>query len=443
MDAAISTSEPMPQSLARPAAKRIRTPIVPAAVADHAAVEFFLGAIFDRSFSAEFRAACDDPNYRPSDRLLLRRGQRLLGHARISRRQMQFDFVAVPAFGLHELCIIPSLRRQGYGAYLLGAAEEAMIAAGAVVGWLRTSVPHFFRRAGWGLCGRHNYSRADARSLLVQLRQQSGSQRRHRPWHIRPWRQWEAPALARIYRQNLLGAFGRIVRDDAYWNWLLMRPAFDEIYVAIEGPEQLELGERNTRIIGYAVVRGTKILELLTSPDRPRVALELLARIAADAIEQDRSEITLYAPPEHPLHSVFLDAGGLHQNLQADRGEVSMAKVLDPIGLLRTLTDVLRRRVERASIASTIELGIFVEGRKYLIEADAEGLCITGNRLGRSYLAMNVADFTRLLLGQLDWDWALRDRRIECSTALAQQFGRILFPTVPLYRPVWDEWPLA
>ena len=443
MDAAISSSEPTPLIRERTCAKRIRTPIVPATTADHPAIHYFLEAVFDRNWAAEFRAACDDPNYRPGDRLLLRRGPRMLGHARISRRTMQFDCCRVPACGLHELCIIPSLRRQGYGAYLLAAAERAMSEAGAQVGWLRTSAPHFFRRSGWALCGRHNYSRADARSLLAQLWQRGVPQRRGRVWHIRPWRQWETGSLARIYQQNLFGAFGWTVRDSEYWNWLLNRPAFDEIYVAIEGPDQLELGERNTRLIGYSVVRGARIIELLTSPDRPRAALELLARIATDALEHDRSDITFHAPAEHPLHGVFLDAGGLHQHVQADRGEVHMARVLDPVRLMQSMAELFRRRVERTRVGSPVELGFFVEGRKYLLEVNGDSVQASAHRLGRSYLAMNVADFTRLLLGQLDWDWALRDQRIECSTALAQQLGRVLFPTVPLYRPVWDEWPLV
>ncbi len=59
--------------------------------------------------------------------------------------------------------------------------------------------------------------------------------------------------------------------------------------------------------------------------------------------------------------------------------------------------------------------------------------------MGRSYLRMNVADFTRLLLGQLDWDRAVAEKRLEVSTALAQQAGRVLFPRLPLWYPPLDE----
>jgi hypothetical protein len=50
-----------------------------------------------------------------------------------------------------------------------------------------------------------------------------------------------------------------------------------------------------------------------------------------------------------------------------------------------------------------------------------------------------VADFTRLVLGQIDWDCAVAEKRIEPSTSLAQQAGRALFPRLPLWLPPLDE----
>ena len=46
-----------------------------------------------------------------------------------------------------------------------------------------------------------------------------------------------------------------------------------------------------------------------------------------------------------------------------------------------------------------------------------------------------------LVLGQLDWDAAIGDGRLECSTGLAAEAGRALFPALPLWRPPWDEMP--
>ena len=69
----------------------------------------------------------------------------------------------------------------------------------------------------------------------------------------------------------------------------------------------------------------------------------------------------------------------------------------------------------------------------------ATGVKAESQRLGRSYLRLNVADFTRLVLGQLDWDAAIADGRLECSTALAGDAGRALFPAIPLCAPPWDD----
>jgi hypothetical protein len=54
---------------------------------------------------------------------------------------------------------------------------------------------------------------------------------------------------------------------------------------------------------------------------------------------------------------------------------------------------------------------------------------------------MNVADFTRLVLGHLDWDDALEDGRVRPSTNLALRAGRVLFPQLPLWFPPLDSLP--
>jgi predicted acetyltransferase len=437
MSAATSSPEILPAPT-RTSLRRIRTPVVAATIADHPAVCCFLSDVLDRPQAAQFKAAVDDPSYRPHDRLLLRRGERIVAHAHLTHRTMQFGGQQLPVAGLHDVCVAQSHRAMGYGRYLLEAAERQMAADGALVGWLKTSAPHFFRRTGWALCGRHNYSRASARALLARLLDRM-PERRDVSLHIRPWRKWDLEAMRRIYDQNLHGAFGSLQRSEAYWQWLVEREAFDQIFVALEGTEQLELGEQSSRIVGYAVMQGERIVELLTAPDRATAAVDLIARVCGDAIEHDRSSVALHAPTEHPLHADFLDAGGTHRQSEADQGAVYMARLLDPLALLTRLAGEFFRRAEKARLPRPVDLGLLVDGRKYQVELRADGVGVTPHRLGRSYLRLNIADFTRLLLGQLDWQWALGHRRVEVSTSLALQAGRALFPALPLYRPIWDE----
>jgi predicted N-acetyltransferase YhbS len=414
-------------------------PVVPASGGDHAAVYYFLTSIFQGPSRNEFRASLEDPFYEPHDRLLLRQGDQIAAHVHLTHRVMQFGSLRLPVAGLGWLATSPQCRGQGLGTRLLLAAERHMAQHGALVGLLRTRIPHFFRRTGWALCGRHIYSRADARGVLSRLLDRGLFPRRRRRLHIRPWKRWEQAALIRIYNQNLQGSYGPLERGEGYWQWLVRRQAYDQIYVALDGPELLELEEINTRIVGYAVTRGEKILELFSAPDCRRAVAELLARTCGDAIEHDRQTVLLHAPASSPLHRVFRAAGGFRYHHEADRGEVHMARLLDPLKLLRRLCGELARRAEEGGLPRPLELGLLVEGKKYQLEITRQGARAVSRRLGRSYVRLNVADFTRLLLGQLDWQQALSEDRLRVSTGLAREAGPILFPHLPVWRPPLDD----
>ncbi len=292
-------------------------------------------------------------------------------------------------------------------------------------------------------------SRADNRAIGGQTPAPSGARllesglipRPKRRLHIRPWLQWEQAALARIYASRQ--AYGPLERTPAYWQWLLRRHGYDQVYVALEGPEQLELGEVSTRVVGYAATRGEQIVELMTAPERPRAAAELLARCCGDALENDRHCLLLHAPPLHPLFRVFDEAGGSGSTQTPEHGEVCMMRLLDPLELLRRLAGEFDRRASEAGLPRPGDLGFMVDGQKYRLEFGLRGVVVESQHVGRSYLGLGVADFTRLILGELDWEAAVADGRIECSTALAREAGSILFPPLPFWRPPWDDLPAA
>jgi predicted N-acetyltransferase YhbS len=406
---------------------------------DHAAIYYFLAGAFQGLSRAEFRTSLDDPFYTPRDRLLIRHGGRIVAHVHLTHRSMHFGGLQLPAAGLRWLATSPDCRGRGFGRHLLRAAEKQMAQNGALLGLLRTDIPHFFRHTGWAVCGRHHYSRADVRAVLARLLDQGLNYRRHRLLHIRPWRRWEQAALVRIYNQNLPESYGPLERTEAYWQWLIRRQAYDQIYVALEGPNLMDLREVTTRIVGYAVIQGEQIVELITAPDRRRAAIELLARACGDAIEHDRHCVLLHTPASCPLHHVFQQAGGLCHDYEADRGEVYMVRLLDPLKLLRRLCGKFSRRAEQAALPRPLDLGLLVDGKKYQLEITRQGARVVSRRMGRSYLRLNVADFTRLVLGGLDWDRAVREGRLAVSTALAEYAGRALFPLLPLWRPPLDD----
>ena len=425
-------AEPTGRTGRRP---RVRLPVVAARSGDHSAIHYFLSGIFQAPSRAEFRASLDDPFYEPSDRLLLKRGDRIVGHALITHRVQQFGPLEIPVANLSWLASAPELQGQGLGRHLLAAAERQMAEGGAMVGWLRTRIPHFFRRQGWALCGRYSYSQAGARSLLSQLLAQ-GLRRR---LHIRPWRRWEESALVRIYNQNRHAAYGMLERSEHYWRWLVRRRAYDQIYVAIDGPELPDLDQAAARIVAYAFTRGQHIVELMTARGHRRAASEMIARACDDAVEQDRQAVVLHAPASDPFHNLFTAAGGLHYHRESDHGEVYMARLLEPLRLLRRLGGEFHRRAREAGLPRPLEFGLLVDGKKYQLELTAEETRAVSRTIGRSYLRLNVADFTRLVLGQLDWPRALADGRVEPSTGLARDAGQVLFPTLPLWRPPLDD----
>jgi hypothetical protein len=239
--------------------------------------------------------------------------------------------------------------------------------------------------------------------------------------------------------------YGPRDRTPAYWQWLLLRRrSHDQIYVALDGPDLWDMEEATTAIVGYVVLKGDRVVELLTVPGRHKVAAELLAHACGDAIEHDHHSLVLQAPPNHFLHEVFSPekaAGTHHAEPEFERGEAFMARILDPLALLQRLRGEFCRRARRAHLPGPLELGLQVEGQRWQIELGDTGAEVVPQRMGRSYLRLNAADFTRLVLGQLDWDRAVADGRLEPSSALAQQAGRVLFPRLPLWYPPWDDLP--
>jgi predicted acetyltransferase len=407
---------------------------------DHAAVYHTLLAIFQGPSREEFHAQAEDPFYEPTDRLLVKRGYRVLSHLQLSPRTMLFGQLALPVTVFQWLGTLPEFRGQGFAARLLEEADRRVIAAGATLGLLRTRVPRFFHRAGWALCGRHCFSQAKARDVLARLHVEHGV-RQAKPLNIRLWRHVEMPALMRIYRQNAVNSYGPLERTEAYWRWLIGRKAYGSLLVALDGPDKLELEESIAPIVGYAVLRQERVLELLSAPHHPSANQQLLARACSDAIEHDRQDLILNAPPHHALHPLVVDASGVFHNQEANQNEVFMVKIIDPRKFFSLLMPELETRAKQAALPRGMELGLQVGGAKWRIVYTRHGMRIRTDKLGRNYLTLNQAEFTRLALGHGSVKTTAFSGRLQASTRKALDWAEILFPSLPLWRPVWDDLP--
>jgi predicted N-acetyltransferase YhbS len=383
-------------------------------------------------------ASLDDPFYEPCHRLVIRHDGRMLSHVHLSPRTMRLEKLQLPVSVLSGLATWPEYRCLGLARRLLAAAEQTMASEGAALGMLRTSIPHFFRAAGWAVCGRHSISRARPRDLLAQLVPHPDLALEQGPL-VRPWRQVELPALMRLYQSWSRSCSGTFERTEAYWRWLISRKHFDQIFVAIHGPDRQELDNVCLPIVGYVVVRGHEVLELVADPSHPRAAEQLLARACGESIERDFTTLVYHAPPNDALHDRFEAAGGTRIHHESASGEVFMVKPLDPMGVLREMCGQLHDRAEQRGLPRPCELGLLLHGQKHRLAITRRSVKLAGRRLGRSYLRMNDAEFTRLLLGHVRLDEAVANGRVEASTRVALDTAAALFPELPLWHSPLDE----
>ncbi|HWB00910.1 MAG TPA: GNAT family N-acetyltransferase [Pirellulales bacterium] len=436
-----------------------RFELVRATAGDHIGIQQFMSVVFPAGGRDAFLASLDDPFYEPADRIVVRHGSQIVGHAHVLKRVMYFGGALIPVAGLAGVGVLPEYRGHGIARALLRAAERTMRADGAIAALLTTRVPHFFRPHGWAVCGRHCYSSAATRDVLAQLsaRQVEGCESTLR---IRPWRQVELLGLMRLYSQQMAFAYGPFERTEAYWRWRVSRHEFDQIFVAIDGPEYFDWASLDSPIAGYVVMRGRQIVELVVRPGAaalPRVdaftpssmpgssagglsvAEQLLARACGEVIERDDRAIQLHASPSDPLHRLLLGAGGTMTHREANDGDVFMVKLLEPGRFVRMTGEACYRRAIDAGLPTRVTLGLCVDGQKHRVSIDRRSARLTRGNLGRSYLTLNSAEFTRLVMGHLDLSQAVEQGRIRSSTRLALDLASALFPRVPCWRPPWDD----
>ncbi len=437
---AAGTSAVVGSGARRRAPPGVAPPIVPAESGDHVGIYCFLNSVFDGPCQAEFGASVEEPGYLPSDRWLARDGQRIVGHVQVLRRSMRFGPLHVPVAHLDWLATAPKLQGQGLGTRLLRAAQRSMVGSGALIGWARTRSTRLFGRLGWADCGLPAPSCADAHRVLRALIEQGFRMPgRRAKLHIRPWLLWEVGSLARLYREGTGGHCGALERTEAYWQWLVRRHAFDQLYVAIDGPDLIDMDEQKAPVVGYAAIKGTGIAELVAAPGNGSVAAMLLARVCHDAIESGRLSVWLHAPEGEPLHQVFRSAGSPCRDCAPDHSETLMACVPRPLALMRLLAGVLQQRGVTAGLPPALEVG-FQVGRKRYRLTFADGQCtVAARKPSENAVRMNVADFARMLLGRLDWDAALAEHRVVPCTPEAGFFARALFPRVPIWKPPLDD----
>ena len=332
---------------------------------------------------------------------------------------------------------------------LVQAAEDRMRMIGAAVAFSRTRIAPSFHEMGWAVLGRDCATPGRPTDILARLLERPAPLARSSASAMpavglstegvtmRQWRHVELPAILRIYNQNAARFVGPLDRGEAYSRWLVSRGAFDSILVALVGQDRYDLHETSARIVGYCIQAGHRILELVADPEFPGLEREILARVCAEAIENDRQEIVYESSATDPLHAAV--AGG--ESLVQAHDRMIVAKLIRPLEVLQAVAPATVARAAAAGIREALELGIESPGfRGSVVVADGRATVQQG-RVGRSWLRMADDELARLLLGQCDPVEAVARGTMEPSTQMAQRLAGILFPRQPLWCPVWDDVP--
>ena len=415
--------------------------VAPARAGEQSEILQLLAGLPTPPSRAEFHAAVDHPDHDSANRLVARLGARIVGHAEIVPREIMVGSVPVRGAVIDRVAVLPECRGAGHGQRLVKAGEERMRQSGAVVGFSRTRIAPSFHELGWSVLGRDCATPGRPTEILARLLE--GPRRAGAAVTMRQWRHVELPAILRIYAQNTRRFVGPSSRDENYGRWLVSRGAFDSILVALVGQDRYELHESSARIVGYCIQAGNRVLEIMADPEFAGLEQEILARVCAEAIENDRQEIVYESSACDPLHAAV--AGGDGMVAQGDR--MIVARVFQPHVLLEAVAPAVARRVAEAGIRETVELGLDAPAfRGSIIVAEAKGgdprqATVHPGRIGRSYLRISDDELARLLLGQSDPLEAVAAGRMEPSTQMAQKLAGQLFPRQPLWCPMWDDLP--
>jgi len=409
--------------------------VAPARAGDQAEILQLLAGIPSPPTKSEFHAAVDHPDHDSANRLVARLSGRIVGHVEIVPRTVRLGTATIPAAVIDRVAVLPECRGAGHGQRLVKAAEDRMRQIGAVVAFSRTRIAQSFRDLGWSVLGRDCATPGRPTGILARLLE--GERRVGEPVTMRQWRHVELPAILRIYQQNAARFIGPLDRSEAYSRWLVSRGAFDSIIVALMGQDRYDLHETTARIVGYCVQSGNRVLELMADPEFPGLDREILARVCAEAIENDRQEIVYESSSADPLHQAV--AGS--ESLVSAGDRMIVGKFFKPLPVLAAVAPTVAENVVAAGIRETVELGLDAPGFRGSVIVAGGKATVHAGRVGRSYLTLSDDELARLLLGQSDPMEAAAAGRLQASTQVAQKLATQMFPRMPLWCPMWDDLP--
>jgi hypothetical protein len=345
--------------------------IVTANAGDHPLVVQLLTHARQTAVADDFQSRLDEPGYRPSNRLLVHREKELLAHVHVASHIAWFDGQRMPVVKLEDFAVLPEYRESAYDRDLLAVAEQIAAAEGAVLGLVNADRHAWFERQGWSPLRGQGHTRANARAVLAYLDAQERSRKRRKgTLDVRTWRHFELDAVRAVYETTAADLWGPLYRSEECWQWLIGRKAQDQVLLAVEtnGAPPAN-GDSGVGLVGeaagYAVVRGSCIVEMMTLPKFPTARVQLLARACRDAIDRDHHSISLYTPASDPLHELMVTAGGAWISDRKENGPRLLMRLLSPERWVERCYPLWRQRAHDAGVSRPTEIGIATTDASY------------------------------------------------------------------------------
>jgi predicted acetyltransferase len=417
--------------------------ITTANAGDHPSVLRFLMQAHQASLADDFQSRLDEPSYRPSNRLIVRRESQLLAHVHVASHIGWFEGQRVPLVKLEDFTVLPEYRDSDFDLELLAAAESIAAAEGAVLAVVHTGRPEWFDQRGWSLLRGQGHTRADARAVLAHLDAQAiARRRRRRSLQVRTWRHFELDEVRNVYDLVAAGQWGPLYRSEACWQWLVGRKAQDQVLLAIDRPKRAatngSAGAPAESVVGYAVASGSCIVEMMTLGNQTSARVALLARACQDAIDRGYHSIALYTPADDPLHELMVTAGGAWISDRLSTQPRWMMRLLAPERWVERAYLLWRRRARIGGVRRPFEIGFLVDGAAYQFALTRRSSRLENHpEAPAPYAACTRQTFESLLTGNLAAASAvasgqLRLSHAELAAPLAAVFAPRLFWQSPL-----------
>ncbi len=397
---------------------------------DHFRVMSLLRQAYQHDLANDFQSHLDEPAYEPADRLLVTSRGGLVGHLQVLRQSTWFEEQRIPVAAFRDTVVMAEFQGIGLLKSLLERAEIEAEAGGAVLALARPEDSTSFAARGWSCFRGQGFTQANTRTLMAHVSAGLAT-RRHRfaPLEVRTWWHYELDAIRPIFEEVGARLWGTQCRSEETWRWLVGRKSHDQILIAIDHRSELAIDRSVPPVVGYAVVRDARLVEIMCLPEYPAVPALLVARICQDAIDQDHHSVTLHAPASDPLHELLVTAEGSWITQASPAGGEWWVKLLSPERWVDRLSPRFLDRARSAGIPRPMTLTLAVEGRHYELVLTRRSLrlnCATAT--AHPDVACNAATFQDLLLSNLDIPEAIRNRWLRVSDKQTTAILAGLFP---------------